>query len=265
MESSKSAGDPATSDTAGAAFAPDRPLAERAATLLAGGADLPITSGGGWTGPVVRFGVQRARDLLVLDVEARGMQLDTPTEGDPVLSVAAGQGDKARLIVSFPPQHVGEQAWLENENPSPDVLAAARFARFSRLVYLVPAGEQIVFSSEGVLAAMRRLELAVVPVAKPRATPARGTITGKIALPGGLTIGTSAIGAVLSTTSAKDAARRRLRQGRRRLARGLRGAALAAGAPRPDGRARHPPRRAGSSAGDADRPPQSGRCWAAAG
>lgn len=204
MESHVASGTPSPQAGAGAAdFVADRPLSERAATLLPDA--LPITIGDP-SDPTVPFAVQRARDLLVLDVEARGMRLQTGGEGGPVLLVADGQGDNARLIVSFPPQHVGEQAWLESENPPPDLLAAARFARFSRLVYLVPAGERIAFSSDGVLAAMRRLELAVVPVAKPRPTPRPGKITDRIALPGGVTIGSSAIGAVLSTTAAKAAA-----------------------------------------------------------
>ena len=159
------------------------------------------------------FAVQRARDLLVLDVQARGMRLETGGEAGPRLVVADGQGDKARLVVGFPPQHIGEQAWVD-PNPDPtqpppeppidtvphDVLAAARFARFSRLVFAVPAGEEIAFSSEGVLAAMRRLQLVVVPVATPRPAdkPNLGDLFGHLHLPGDLVLAQSAAGLVLS-------------------------------------------------------------------
>src|SRR4051794_802926 len=105
------AGGSSPKDRNRAAFAPDRPLIERWSALTAGG--VPV-AGGAPTVPRVRFGIQRARDLLVLDVEARGMVLKTATGGDPVLEVAAGQEDGARLIVSFPPQHIGERAWPES-------------------------------------------------------------------------------------------------------------------------------------------------------
>ena len=81
-----------------------------------------------------------------------------------------------------------------------DVLAAARFARFSRLVFAVPADEEIAFSSEGVLAAMRRLALVVVPVATPRPAdkPNLGDLSGHLHLPGDLVLAQSAAGLVLS-------------------------------------------------------------------
>jgi hypothetical protein len=99
-------------------------------------------------------------------------------------------------VVTFPPQHVGEQAWLDGvDDPPPNVLAAARFARFSRLVFAVPAGAQIKFSSAGVLAAMRRLELVVVPAAAARPTtkPNLRDLTGHLHLPGGLVLANSEI------------------------------------------------------------------------
>jgi hypothetical protein len=189
------AGGPPLTGSGRHAFAPDRPLTERHATLIAGA--LPVTAGIP-TVPGVRFGVQRARDLLVLDVEARGMRLLTATEGDPVLVVIAKHAGSARLIATFPPQHIGEQAWQESETVGHDVLARARFARFSRLVYEVPVGEQIAFSSEGVLAAMRRLALVVVPNATPRSSASTGGLSGAIALPGGITFASSALGHVLT-------------------------------------------------------------------
>jgi len=193
-------------------FVPDRPLFDRIAALIPGAQVAPQGPPPEPAVPAVRFAVQRARDLLVLDVEARGMRLETTGEAGPRLVVADGQADKARFIVGFPPQHIGEQAWPEPgppDQPPPgpptpppghDVLAAARFARFSRLAFAVPAGEEIAFSSEGVLAAMRRLVLVVVPVATPRPAdkPSLGDLFGHLHLPGGLVLAQSAEGLVLS-------------------------------------------------------------------
>ena len=189
-----------------AAFVPDRPLFDRIEALIGGielgplqpvePAEPPV--------PAVRFAVQRARDLLVLDVEARGMRLETTGDAGPRLVVDEGQAGKARLVVGFPPQHIGEQAWLDTDpTPPRDELAAARFARFSRLAFAVPEGEEIAFSSEGVLAAMRRLALVVVPVATPRTDkrPGLADLLGHLHLPGGLVLAQSAIGPVLSTAT----------------------------------------------------------------
>jgi hypothetical protein len=148
----------------------------------------------------VRFALQRARDLVVLDVDAHGMRLETSNR-NPRLVVEAGEADRARLIVGFPPQHLGEESIPEiDPTPPRDQLALARFAYFSRLVFAVPADEEIEFSSEGVLAAMRRLALVVAPAAAPRSyrRPALTSLVGHLHLPGGLVVADSAAGSVLT-------------------------------------------------------------------
>jgi hypothetical protein len=154
--------------------------------------------------PTVRFAVERARDLVILDVVALGMRLETTGDRGPRLVVEAGHAGKARLIVRFPPQHLGEQAW-EDMDPTPprDELAAARLAGLSRLVFEVPAEEEIEFSTEGVLAAMRRLALVVVPLARPRSDPRPriGELLGHLHLPGGLVLAQAETGPVLSAAT----------------------------------------------------------------
>jgi hypothetical protein len=129
------------------------------------------------------------------------MRLETGGASGPRLVVEAGHTGSARLIVGFPPQHMGEQAWLETDPTPPSTeLAAARLARFSRLVFAVSADEEIAFSSEGVLAAMRRLPLVVVPIATPRVQgrPRVAELVGHLHLPGGLVLADSDIGPTLS-------------------------------------------------------------------
>ena len=154
--------------------------------------------------PAVRFAVQRARDLVILDVVALGMRLETAGDLGPRLVVEIEHAGKARLVVRFPPQHLGEEAW-EDTDPTPprDELAAARLAGFSRLVFAVPAEEEIEFSTEGVLAAMRRLVLVVVPLARPRSDPRPriGELLGHLHLPGGLVLAQADTGPVLSAAT----------------------------------------------------------------
>jgi hypothetical protein len=160
-----------------------------------------------WGVPAVRFAVRRARDLVVLDVVALGMRLEVAGDRGPRLVVWAGHADEARLVVRFPPQHLGEQAW-EDIDPTPprDELAAARLANPSRLVFAVPAEEEIEFSTVGVLTAMRRLALVVVPLARPRSNPRPriGELLGHLHLPGGLVLAEADTGPVLSAATRRS-------------------------------------------------------------
>ena len=173
------------------------------------------------------FRVLRPLDLVVLDVLGWGLELVDGEDGPELVP----QGANARLEVRLPFQHLGEEAFyaLENgqgvsdhpaaeaparasppparsddagnETPEPppiDVLAA----RGSRLVYAVPAGERIGFSSAGVLAAMSRLPLLVAPLATPRPAAAPAPFRGSddlviVTLPGGVELVRSAAGLVL--------------------------------------------------------------------
>jgi hypothetical protein len=141
------------------------------------------------------FRVLRPRDLVVLDVSAYG--LDLVTDGDGPALVADGDG--GRLEVRLPFQHLGERAYYamdkakvpattlppgakppgkgkppvevpvnEGDEPLDGPPIDALAANGSRLVFAVAAGARIAFSSEGVLAAMSRLPLLVVPLATPR-------------------------------------------------------------------------------------------------
>ena len=150
----------------------------------------------------------RAADLVALTIEAHGMELFAGASGT-VLRPRGGE--KARLVVRFPFQHMAERAIYEqrakvpNEgNPdgkpiddpaAPDGEGArptppipARPARGSRLVLDVPEGERIPFSSKGLLAAIGRLPIAVHPLARPGEAPAPRQPAGgaSLILPGGL-------------------------------------------------------------------------------
>jgi len=129
------------------------------------------------------------------------MRLVASGKPGPRLVVDEEHVDVARLVVWFPPQHIGEEALLETDpTPAPSVLAAARVARFSRLAFAVAAAEEIAFSSDGVLAAMRRLPLVVVPAATPRSDPrpGLGSLVGHLHLPGGLVLAESVTGPVMT-------------------------------------------------------------------
>ena len=125
----------------------------------------------------LRFRLLRPADLLVMTVEAVGLGFEDAPAGEDEPAATphlVPTGADARLAVVFGYQHVAEKARFE-QNGIPDppepgdaVPVAARAARKSRLVFKVPAGERIPFSTEGVLAALSRLEMAVVPVATPR-------------------------------------------------------------------------------------------------
>ncbi len=180
-------------------FTSEVEAADRLTELIAGDAR-PAAADADAAAPGLSFVVRRARDLVVLEVDARGMRLETAGDAGPRL-VVEGVAGTARLIVRFAPQHIGEQAWLDTDpTPPRHELAAARFAQFSRLVFAVPADEEIDFSSEGVLAAMRRLPLVVVPAGTPRpdARPRLRDLLGHLHLPGGLVLAESAIGPVLA-------------------------------------------------------------------
>lgn len=112
----------------------------------------------------IKVHLLRADDLL--NVEVLGFGLSLNADGDePVLEPGETAG---RLEYRFVYQHVGEQAFPASPPPTviPPVQALA--ARPSRLVFKVPVGHSIEFSTEGLLEAMRELPLIVVPAATPR-------------------------------------------------------------------------------------------------
>ncbi len=117
--------------------------------------------------------VVRPRDLLAFSVSWAGLTLTTDTRSN---LTAGSAGGFIRFDFSF--QHMAEfaaqlapgaQAGDPPFEPFPAVPTPARAANRSRLVFKVAAGDQIAYSVEGLLAAMARLELSVVPAATPAA------------------------------------------------------------------------------------------------
>ncbi|NCD16444.1 MAG: hypothetical protein EOL91_03870 [Actinobacteria bacterium] len=109
----------------------------------------------------------RPRDLLDLTVTAQGAGLRREPDR-PVLVVGP---DGGRLVVGFAFQHLGEQAWPESAvSPEPSGVATHRAARPSRLAYDLPAGLELPWTVEGLLAVLPTLHLRVVPLATPAAT-----------------------------------------------------------------------------------------------
>ncbi len=154
--------------------------------------------------PSHHFRVLRPGDLVVLDVLGFGLQ-SAADDGQLHLEPAE---DDAYLEVRYTFQHLHEAAEPEPNGPSPfpptPIPVPVRAANGSRLVYDVPDGEQIPYNVKGVLAAMSRLPLRVVPLATPR--PGRRRFTPgafadahtSVVLPGGLRLLNSAEGLVLA-------------------------------------------------------------------
>jgi hypothetical protein len=163
--------------------------------------------------PALQVDVIRATDLVALSVSAVNCELVAGGEAPPVLRPI--QGKKGRLVVTFPYQHLAEEAVYEGSapgeapvlvpndaqggtpvaDPTPSdpnakvtPLVDVRPARSSRLVFAVPQGETIEFSSTGILEALPRLELVVHPLAVPGDRPTSGSLGDApfIFLPGGL-------------------------------------------------------------------------------
>jgi len=124
----------------------------------------------------ISFRVLRPSDLVDLHVSTVGLQLAS-FEAKPHL--VPDQSAPARLIVTFAPQHLTEEATsdADGETPAPSPIRAL-LAHESRLVFAVPEGERIPFSTVGVLAALGRLPLVVVPAAQPRALERIGPSVG---------------------------------------------------------------------------------------
>ncbi len=180
--------------------------------------------------PTQAFRLLRPLDLVVLDVLGFGLEIRKDDQGPALVPVA----EDARLEVRYPFQHVGEQAFYrvtqsvpETINPppltqppvlvspssfdpitEPPVLARAAFG--STLVFDVPAEERIEFSVEGVLAAISRLPLRVVPLATPRPLGRRPPVLGgTILLPGGFALSRTSAGLVLQRAGRGGPSRRR--------------------------------------------------------
>jgi hypothetical protein len=163
--------------------------------------------------------VVRPSDLVALTVE--GYDVELVGGSSPV--IRPKQGRTGRLIVRLAYQHLAERAIYEGLAPIPadnpikgpklvdDTRTAdgpnarpippvpARPARTSRLVFELPAGDSIPFTTRGILEALGRLKLLVHPLAKPRQGGARIPADGAVFhLPGGLIATADASGLIVS-------------------------------------------------------------------
>ena len=178
--------------------------------------------------PEIVFDVVRPADLVALTVECYGLELVGGSK--PLLRPK--HGVTSFLVVQLPFQHLAERAIYEapalvpnqakpDGPPAPDGAAVdgeverpvppipARPARPSRLVFDVPADEEIAFSVCGILDAMGRLPMVVHPLATPRPGPFVVRPGGPVLhLPGGLvaTLGASGVAVTRPTrgTSVPD-------------------------------------------------------------
>lgn len=176
--------------------------------------------------PAFTVDVTRGRDLVALTVDFYTCELMTTADGPVVQPTTGGDG---RMAVRLPFQHLGEHAVYETPAPRPNdatpngppsapdpgvdppgavverplAPGLAIPARGSRLVFTVAAGEQIPFSSEGILDAIGRLPMLVHALAAPRSTSGRAPETGPIVvLPGGLAATLGAESVVVATAKA---------------------------------------------------------------
>ncbi|QNN52378.1 hypothetical protein [Nocardioides mesophilus] len=159
--------------------------------------------GGGDAGSEDRIRVDliRPRDLVALSVTFTGCELWFGGSGPAAVRPRAGQ--VARMKVEHTFQHGFEEATYEDAStvpstepgtggsPAPDSWppdpagsratppVGFRPARPSRLVFAVPDGETVEFSTAGILAAMRRLELVLHPLALPGDAPTTGSLGRK--------------------------------------------------------------------------------------
>ncbi|MFT3798820.1 hypothetical protein [Microbacterium sp.] len=180
--------------------------------------------------------VIRPRDLVALTVTVRGATLEPPGEGpspDAPAAIVAGPG--ARLYVDFPFQHTYEQASYEISEPSllPDPLhpeltpksmptvviapaskpARLRASRGSRLVFALPEGSRVEYSTVGILGAIPWLDAVLHPrgqapgIRPPRYQPGQASLTPGLSyvLAGGLVAHVSDAGVVIAKQSAAEA------------------------------------------------------------
>ena len=151
--------------------------------------------------PTVHVDLVRPADLLALAVDAAGCELLSDGARPAHLRLLAGQKEPACLIVRYAFQHVAEEAIYEGQSgtsalydesnpgkpkksgagdpkPAPNARpvppVGARAAGATRLVFEIPAGETIEFSTAGILAAMGRLKPRVHTLATAGAAPVRG-------------------------------------------------------------------------------------------
>ncbi|MET0461484.1 MAG: hypothetical protein ABW195_19715, partial [Ilumatobacteraceae bacterium] len=174
--------------------------------------------------PTIVVDVVRGRDLVSLTAEFYGCELFSDDAGPVVRPMA--DAAPALMLIRFPYQHLGERAIYETPSPRPDQMdpnaspippAAAevdppnawptapidaRPAQGSRLVFTLAAEDVVGFSTDGILAAMGRLPMAVHALATPKPT-GRAILEGPVlTLPGGLSAALGADRVVVAPATA---------------------------------------------------------------
>ena len=161
--------------------------------------------------------VVRPTDLVALTVE--GYDVDLVAGTNPRIRPKTGR--TGRLVVQLAFQHLAERVLYEGSAPIPneddptglpenqpapgdeptahEPPIGARPSRASRLVFELPTGDRIPFTTEGMLEAIGRLPMAVHPLAKPRTGRTTIRIDGPIFhLPGGLVATVGPTGVLVS-------------------------------------------------------------------
>ncbi len=173
--------------------------------------------------PSIVVDVARGRDLVSLTAEFYGCELFNAEEGPVVRPLPDAN---ARMLIRLPYQHLGERAIYETPAPAPDPAnpdsppyptdpgvdppnarpdppLEVRPARASRLVFSIDAEDTILFSTDGILAAMGRLAMIVHPLATPKPVVPPTMWPGPIVvLPGGVEATLSADGVAMSKATA---------------------------------------------------------------
>jgi hypothetical protein len=134
--------------------------------IVVGAADRP--------GPVR---VLRTTDLVDLRFRFQGLVFKRPALDRILVRAAADR--EGWIVVTFPAQHVMERAFFESSEglpsgdppsqtePRPDPPVVSRISGRSVLVFVVGADDEIPYTAEGLLGAMRRLPMRVVSEAGP--------------------------------------------------------------------------------------------------
>jgi hypothetical protein len=159
----------------------------------------------------IQFDLLRPDDLLNIHVQGINLRLNAGNRREPVLEIE-NDDEPAYLVYTFPPQTIAERAYFEAPiiqiDPDPpenaagdpdtgkvdndpeldppgyvdsDRPIAAMLGRPSRLVFKVPAGHRILFTTDGVLD-WSALELSVNPIAAIGRVPKPEEIAGAPAI-----------------------------------------------------------------------------------
>jgi hypothetical protein len=115
--------------------------------------------------------VLRKDDLLYLTFRFINLKLETGA-GKPAQLVRVKPNDTAYIVVHFPPQHIGERAFLEesNDEPTPPPVPS-RMAGPSRLVFEVPKDTAAIPYTLPALLDWSNFNLSVAPTALPPPLP----------------------------------------------------------------------------------------------